>query len=96
MLPFWKPIVDKKIIFAFMLGVAIGAFFHYNFLSDNSFYHERLASECINTAEPECCRLSVEIMSKGNFKLSGGGCPQNYRENMLDCISSFEWCEPAR
>lgn len=60
-------------------------------------YYEELAKECSGKASTACCMASVKAMAAGGFELAprGGACSVGERENMMKCVDSFRWCEPA-
>ncbi|PIU98308.1 hypothetical protein COS61_02060 [Candidatus Wolfebacteria bacterium CG03_land_8_20_14_0_80_40_12] len=60
-------------------------------------YYQELAKKCKETDSFGCCITSVNIMAGGGHKLAPEtGCPEGFQGNMLECISSYVWCEPVK
>lgn len=56
-------------------------------------YYDRLQASC----EDGCCEASVAHMRKTRATLQPeGGCGAGETADMLRCISSHRWCEPAK
>ena len=60
-------------------------------------YYQNLTDNCKSAEENQsCCFASVDAMRAGNYKLAPeGGCPEGYNGNLLECVSSYKWCEPV-
>lgn len=59
-------------------------------------YYDKLASDCKSKQSESCCLASVEAMKQGDYTLvPQEGCPAGYQPNMMRCIDSYRWCQPA-
>lgn len=58
-------------------------------------YYKDLAEKCKEKESFSCCFASVKAMSAGNYKLLEDGCMEGYMGNMLKCVDTYQWCEPA-
>lgn len=59
-------------------------------------YYDKLANECKTKQSESCCLASVESMRAGNYTLMPQeGCHASYHPNMMLCIDSYRWCQPA-
>lgn len=58
-------------------------------------YYQELAKKCKETDSFSCCMASVKVMAGGGYKLAPEtGCPARFQRNGLECIGSYQWCEP--
>lgn len=56
-------------------------------------YYQQLADQCKGSS---CCESSVRSMEQGSYLLAPtDGCPPGTDSNMLKCVDSYKWCEPA-
>ncbi len=59
-------------------------------------YYNELANVCKAKQSEGCCLASVEAMKASNYRLvPQEGCPVGYQPNMMQCIDSYRWCQPA-
>lgn len=55
-------------------------------------YYDQLESRC----DSSCCEASVERMRQARATVQpSGGCAAGETADMLRCIDSYRWCEPA-
>lgn len=58
--------------------------------------YDKLVSECKRKQDEGCCLASIEVMKSGNYMFAPqGGCPPGYQQNMMKCVDSYRWCQPA-
>ena len=64
-------------------------------------YYQILIKDCEKfkksklVTDYDCCLQSVEIMKKGNFKLTSENiCPDGFQINSFWCVGAHSWCEP--